>query len=50
MEVLMKLSIIIPACNEEENIDTIYNNIKSIFTDINFEVLFIDDGSVDKTL
>lgn len=46
----MKLSIIIPACNEEENIDTIYNNIKSIFTDINFEVLFIDDGSVDKTL
>ncbi len=46
----MKLSIIIPACNEEGNIDTIYSNIKSIFEDINYEVIFIDDGSTDKTL
>lgn len=45
----MKLSIIIPAMNEEENIDTIYNNIKSIFTDINHEIIFVDDGSKDKT-
>ncbi len=46
----MKLSIIIPACNEEGNIDTIYSNIKSIFGDINFEIIFVDDGSTDKTL
>lgn len=46
----MKLSIIIPAMNEEGNIDTIYSNIKSIFEDINYEVIFIDDGSTDKTL
>lgn len=46
----MKLSIIVPACNEEGNIDTIYNNIKTIFTDVNYEVLFIDDGSIDKTM
>lgn len=45
----MKLSIIIPACNEEANIDSIYNNIKAIFADINFEVVFVDDGSKDKT-
>lgn len=46
----MKLSIIIPAYNEEGNIDTIYSNIKSLFADINYEVIFIDDGSFDKTL
>lgn len=45
----MKLSIIIPAYNEEANIDTIYNNIRAIFADINFEVVFVDDGSKDKT-
>lgn len=46
----MKLSIIVPACNEEGNIDTIFNNIKTLFIDINYEVLFIDDGSTDKTM
>ncbi len=45
----MKLSIIIPAMNEEENIDTIYNTVKSVFENINYEVIFIDDGSQDKT-
>lgn len=46
----MKLSVIIPACNEEESIDIIYNNIMSVLEDINFEVIFVDDGSTDKTL
>ncbi len=45
----MKLSIIIPAMNEEENIDTIYNTVKTVFENINYEVIFIDDGSKDKT-
>ena len=45
----MKLSIIIPAFNEEENIDLIYKNIKVLFEDINYELLFINDGSTDKT-
>jgi len=45
----MKLSIIIPAMNEEENIDTIYTNIKAIFGDIDYEIIFVDDGSDDKT-
>lgn len=45
----MKLSIIIPAYNEEANIDSIYNNIRAIFADVNFEVIFVDDGSKDKT-
>lgn len=46
----MKLSIIIPACNEEGNIDIIHNKITSIFKDIDYEVIFVDDGSKDKTM
>lgn len=45
----MKLSIIIPAMNEEGNIDSIYNTIKNTFESDDYEVIFIDDGSVDKT-
>ena len=45
----MKLSVIIPAFNEEENIDNIYNAIKNVFVDISFEMIFINDGSTDKT-
>lgn len=45
----MKLSIVIPAFNEEGNIDNIYKNIKSIFNDISYEIIFVNDGSRDKT-
>lgn len=45
----MKLSIIIPMLDEEENADLIYNNIASIFDGIDIEMIFIDDGSQDKT-
>jgi glycosyltransferase involved in cell wall biosynthesis len=45
----MKLSIVVPAYNEEGNIDAIYNNIKNIFGDINYEIIFVNDGSTDKT-
>lgn len=45
----MKLSIIIPAYNEEKNIDIIYNNIASIFEGISYEAIFVDDGSKDRT-
>lgn len=45
----MKLSIIIPAYNEEGNIDAIYKNVKNVFNDISYEVIFVNDGSRDKT-
>lgn len=47
----MDLSIIIPLYNEEENIDLLYNAVIQA-TDplqINYEVIFVDDGSRDKT-
>ena len=49
----MKLSIIVPAYNEEENIvntiEAVYNAVKKI-RDIDYEVLIVNDGSSDNTL
>lgn len=47
------ISVIIPCYNEQESIPLFYNEINKvmdIMTDTNFELLFIDDGSKDKTL
>lgn len=45
------LSIIIPAYNEQENIDQAFVAISKILTENNipFEILFVDDGSCDQT-
>lgn len=46
---LPKVSVIIPAFNEEKSIaKTIHSILKSDYPD--FEVIFVDDGSKDKTL
>ena len=46
-----KLSVILPAYNEEGNIVKAYNTIAEILNEakISFEVLFVDDGSKDDT-
>ena len=47
------ISIIIPCYNEEETIDKLYKEIIKVtkkLKEVNFELLFIDDGSKDKTL
>jgi polyisoprenyl-phosphate glycosyltransferase len=43
-------SIVIPAFNEEDNIELIYKRIVSVMADNCFEILFVDDGSADGTL
>ncbi|MBH10735.1 MAG: glycosyltransferase [Candidatus Marinimicrobia bacterium] len=46
------LSVIIPVYNEEGNITELYNRIKKQVDDylnIKYEIIFIDDGSFDKT-
>ncbi len=45
------LSIVIPAYNEQENIDRAFVAISKILTEnsIPFEILFVDDGSCDQT-
>ncbi|NBJ70718.1 MULTISPECIES: glycosyltransferase family 2 protein [Clostridia] len=46
------ISIIIPTYNEEDNIQLIYENVKREFDRLayHFEIIFIDDASMDKTL
>lgn len=50
------ISIIVPCYNEEESLPFFYNTITPIFKalhskhDLNFELIFVDDGSKDQTL
>ena len=46
------ISFIIPIYNEEENIDILYNELLEVANHINieYEIIFIDDGSIDNSL
>lgn len=44
-----KLSIVIPAFNEEQNIFLIYQKLKKYLKKYQYEVIFVDDGSEDRT-
>jgi polyisoprenyl-phosphate glycosyltransferase len=48
----MLLSIIVPLYNEEGNVKHFYNSIKATLQDAgyNYELIFVNDGSSDKTL
>lgn len=46
----MKLSIIVPCKNEEGNILKLHEKISNCLKKIRFEIIYIDDGSSDKTL
>ena len=49
---MKKLSIIVPCFNEEESIPYFYDEVKKVAKnmDIKLELIFVDDGSRDKTL
>ena len=46
-----KISIVIPAHNEEGNIVLIYDAVARVFASLNytFEIIFVNDGSTDDT-
>ena len=46
----MDLTILIPVKNEEDNVPKIISGIKSKMSNFNYEILFIDDFSLDKTV
>lgn len=49
---MKKISLVIPSYNEEESIPFLYERITALInqlTDYEFEILFINDGSKDKT-
>ena len=43
------ISVIIPIFNEEENINKLSQSITKALSDIDYEVLFINDGSTDNS-
>lgn len=50
---MKKISIIIPAYNEEESLPFLYERLEKLMNEIKeyeFEVLFVNDGSKDKTI
>lgn len=50
---MKKISIIIPAYNEEDSLPYLYERLTKLIDDIEdyeFEILFVNDGSKDKTL
>jgi glycosyltransferase involved in cell wall biosynthesis len=48
----MTLSVVIPVYNEEENVGLLYESLKKTLDPLKkeYEILFVDDGSTDKTL
>ncbi|MCI5146340.1 MAG: glycosyltransferase [Candidatus Electrothrix sp. AR3] len=48
----MKLSVVIPIYNEEENINLLYEELKGVLVTLEHEheVIFVDDGSSDTSL
>lgn len=48
-----KISVIVPCYNEEESIPLFYDTINKVINkmkDVSFELIFVDDGSSDKTI
>ena len=51
MTKLIEISVIIPACNEQDNLIPLYSELKKVldFLKKPYEIIFIDDGSTDRT-
>ena len=50
---MKKITIIIPAYNEEESLPMLYERLNKLMNEVTnyeFEVLFVNDGSRDRTL
>lgn len=47
-----KLSVVVPCFNEQEAVPIFYNEVKKVLVTLKaeYEIIFIDDGSSDKTL
>ena len=52
MDSRKKIAIVIPAYNEEDNVEIAYKRLKEVLdsTNYDYELIFVDDGSKDNTL
>ncbi|TKB96295.1 glycosyltransferase family 2 protein [Pedobacter cryophilus] len=46
----MELSLIVPIKNEKQNIIPLYQAVKEALKNIDYELIFVDDGSTDETI
>lgn len=46
----MKLSIVVTVYNEEKNIFSLIQNVREAMIDHSYELIFVDDGSTDRTI
>ncbi len=46
----MKLSVVIPMMNEEDNVKPLFEAIRKALHGIDYELILVDDGSTDKTV
>jgi len=46
---MRELSVVIPVMNEEDNIKPLMDAVSTALKDINYEIIFVDDGSTDAT-
>lgn len=49
---MMTVSVVIPLYNEEESVATLYERLREVLDTLSagYEIIFVDDGSTDKTL
>jgi glycosyltransferase involved in cell wall biosynthesis len=48
----MTVSVVVPLYNEEENVEELHSRLKAVLDSlgVEYEIIFVDDGSTDKTL
>ena len=46
---MKKLSLVVSVLNEEENVEILAGNISNALKNIDYELIFVDDGSTDRT-
>src|SRR5438128_1040828 len=44
-----EISVVVPLFNEEESISILQTELRTALSGLDYEILFVDDGSVDRT-
>ena len=43
------VSVVVPLFNEEENVPALQAELRSALAGLDYEIIFVDDGSTDRT-